>query len=194
MIQLKRRGLLLLSGAAAGGLAAPALRAQGTDMANLLQGDPRFSEFMDLIVRGSFQSYLAQPGPATIFAPVNEAFRSPRYLMMSNTAQMGGGQGNQDPTQGRATWGMVLSNLVVVGEALPISALTNGRTFRTLGGSQLAVSNSGGVIEISNTTPPNQLQTFNMIGSSEIPPARVVGQELVARNGVIIPINNWIWS
>jgi uncharacterized surface protein with fasciclin (FAS1) repeats len=192
MSLVQRRGFLLLSGVSAGLLAAPALRAQTGNIANGLQGDPRFREFMDLIVRGAFTSYLSEPGPVTMFAPVNEAFQSAPYLMMNNTMPLGGTSGPADPAQGRDTWGMIIANHVVMGQALRLAQLTNGLQLRTRADGMLAVANAGGNIEVRNVSS-GPLRSFRSMGGTEVPPARVVGPELVATNGVIIPVNNFLW-
>jgi len=192
MTQVKRRGFLMLSGVSVGVLAAPALRAQTANIANVLQGDPRFAEFMDLIVRGSFQSYLTEPGQATMFAPVNEAFQSAPYLMMSNTAPLGSGSGRQDATEGRNTWGMIIANHVVMNQALRPAQLTNGLQLKTRADGQLTIAHdSSGNIEVRSVAADGRMRSFG--GAATVAPARVVGPELLATNGVIIPVNNFLW-
>jgi uncharacterized surface protein with fasciclin (FAS1) repeats len=200
MSSTSRRGFLALGSLAGGTLAAPALlRAQSlTNIADTLAGDTRFTRFLDVITRASMVPDFRQPGPMTVFAPVDQAFMgAPAGLMQDlMTGGQGGGAGGDSSgdSSGRLRW-MALINYHIVPGAFRLAELAGAdRRLRTKNGADLQFSGSAGAMTIRNPAPAQQMAGFGAFGANfNARPAQIIGAETVASNGVIYPISELLF-
>lgn len=199
MTSMHRRGFLALGSlAAAGSLAAPrVLRAQSlTNIADTMAGDTRFTRFLDIITRASMVEDFKQPGPMTVFAPVDQAFLNAPAGIMQDLLTLGqdrGGQSGGDSSE-RNRW-MALINYHIVPGVFDASQLSGAdRRLRTRNGADLQISGGPGSLQLSNPAPAQQLGGFGAFGAQANATAtQVLGSPTTASNGVIYPINQILW-
>jgi uncharacterized surface protein with fasciclin (FAS1) repeats len=186
MIKTHRRALLAFGGmAAAGTLFTPAvLRAQTRNIADTLASDSRFSMFLDLITRATMVDQFRAPGPMTVFAPVDAAFTgAPAQFIqeMSGRSQQGQNQAEIDPRL-RA----LINYHVVPGAFTSDELMGTDRRLRTLNGSDISFTSSGGQGTVRNPAPGQQIAGFGAAGLNvNAVPAPVVQANIPANNGVI---------
>jgi len=192
MTTMNRRGLFALGAMAAGTLAIPAVRAQSLrTIADTMAGDTRFTRFLDLATRATALGPLREPGPITVFAPVDEAFRgAPAGLLQDLLTQGQSREGDGGDSSNRPRW-LALINYHVVPGAFEMAQLQGAdRRLRTLNGGDIQLSSTGGGMTIRNPAPAQQLSAVGALGANvQAAPAQVVGQPISASNGVIYPIN-----
>lgn len=155
-------------GGAALALAIPALRqARAADAFTTMQGDPRFSKWVELIVSAHLEGFAAKRGPYTIFVPVNEAFGrlTPAQL---NVIQPRASPGGVDTSQ----LVFVVRSHVVPGFHLP-------REFT--GKKVMLKSINGFPVKIDGTTPGQLNVTFEASGG------HTVGPPIATDNALIYP-------
>lgn len=196
MTLIHRRGLLALGGgAAAGALFAPSiLRAQTLTVADTLAGDSRFRLFLDLITRATMVEDLRQPGPITLFAPIDAAFAgAPAALMQDLTGEnQRGGQESETPRRDRL---MALINYhIVQGAYGPAELQGADRRLRTRNGGDISVTQQGGQIVVENPAPGQQMGSFGAAGFQvSAVPAQIVQANIPASNGVVHAISQVLW-
>jgi uncharacterized surface protein with fasciclin (FAS1) repeats len=186
MIKTYRRALLAFGGmAAAGTLFAPAvLRAQTRSIADTLAGDSRFSMFLDLITRASMVDQFREPGPMTVFAPVDAAFTgAPAQFLqeMSGRSEQGNNKSSVDPRLSA-----LINYHVVPGAFTSDELMGTDRRLRTLNGSDISFTSSGGQGTVRNPAPAQQIAGFGAAGLNvNAAAAPVVQANIPASNGVI---------
>ena len=194
---MQRRKLFTLAVAgAAGSLAAPAvLRAQGiATLADTMAGDTRFARFLDLISRGGMVETFRQAQPMTVFAPVDQAFLgAPAGLIATLTGQSGT-SGNNVSEPERQRLGALINYHIVPGAFRSEALAGSDRRLRTVNGSDLALTGSGGSLSLQNPAPMMQPGGFGAAGAQvSAQPARVVQADIIASNGVIHAIDQVLW-
>ncbi|WP_237213741.1 fasciclin domain-containing protein [Falsiroseomonas oryziterrae] len=193
MTSMNRRGLLALGTLAAGTLAIPGARAQSLrTIADTLAGDNRFARFLDLVTRATAVETFREPGPITVFAPVDEAFTgAPAGLLQDLLSQSyGRGSDTAGDASNRQRW-LALINYHVVPGAFDVAQLGGAdRRLRTLNGGDIQISSTGGTMRVTNPAPAQQLSAVGSLGANvSAAPAQLVGSPISASNGVIYPIN-----
>lgn len=199
MTSMHRRGFLALGSLAAGTLAAPAvLRAQSlTNIADTMAGDTRFTRFLDIVTRATMVEDLKQPGPFTVFAPIDQAFLSAPAGLLQDLLTIGqrqaGGQSSGDSSE-RNRWVALIDYHVVPGAFDATQLAGSERRLRTRNGADLQVSGGQGMMQVSNPAPAQQVSGFGAFGAQANPtPAQVLGSPTLASNGVIYPISQILW-
>jgi len=167
-----------------------------TNIADALAGDPRFSRFLAVIVRASAAQDFREAGPLTVFAPVDQAFvNAPAGVMqdlMSGGSQRGGSSSGDASDRDR--WLALINYHVVPGAIGPMDLKGADRRLRTRNGADLQVSTVGDVLSLRNPAPLQQLAGQSAFGANFSPqPARLVGPEIIASNGIIYPIDQILW-
>jgi uncharacterized surface protein with fasciclin (FAS1) repeats len=193
MMMTNRRGLLLGSMAGAGMMFTPALlRAQTRNIADTLAADSRFSQFLDLITRASMVDQFRQPGPYTVFAPVNAAFTGAPAMFiqeMSGRSDQGENQAQVDPRLSQ-----LINYHVVPGAFSSDELMGSDRRLRTLNGSDISFSSSSGQAVVSNPAPAQQTSGFGAAGLNvNAAPAAVLQANIPASNGVIYAIGQLLF-
>lgn len=105
---------------------------------DLLQDEGRFSQLVAAVDSAELEATLAGPGPFTVFAPTNDAFRSAQQEIDTLVASA-----DRDDLRG------LLLYHVASGETTA-EALRDGAIVRTLEGSDLNVSGSGDSLRVQN--------------------------------------------
>lgn len=198
MIPMQRRGLFTLAaaGAAMGaGLAAPTvLRAQTQlrTLADTMAGDSRFSQFLNLITRGSMVEKFRQAAPMTVFAPIDAAFAGAPSGLLDQL--LGGSQSGQNRNDvDRMRLGALIDYHTVPG-LLRAADLSGDRRLRTVNGSDIALTSANGRLSLQNPAPGQQIAGFGAAGQNvSARPAQVVQADIMASNGIIHAIDQVIW-
>jgi uncharacterized surface protein with fasciclin (FAS1) repeats len=190
MALTRRHGLLALGAVGAGLLSRPAIvHAQLRTLADTMAGDTRFSTFLDLITRNTQVEDFRQPGPLTVFAPVDQAWSgAPAGIMQDLLGRNEPGTNRNQIERDRVA---ALINYHLVPGLFTGTELTGAdRRLRTLNGGDVQISSSGGNLVLQNPAPATQLGAVGAAGAQvSARPARVVGQPISASNGVIYPID-----
>lgn len=195
-MQLSRRhGLLAFGAISAGLLARPAIvNAQLRTLADTMAADNRFQRFLDIITRNSMVETFRQPGPMTVFAPVDQAFLGApagllQDLLGTNTT---GSENRNDVERNRVS---ALINYHIVPGAFSMAELGGqDRRLRTVNGSDIQISGMGGDMTVQNPAPAQQIGGFGAAGAQvSFRPARFLGGPISATNGVILPIDQVLW-
>lgn len=127
------------------------------DIADALTSDPQFSIYVELLRAAGWQGAVGSLAPITVFAPTNAALNAlPTGVLDALRA---------DP----ATLATLLRG-AVVGGSYTAATLATQTSLTTLAGTQVAVTSSGGTIQVGGAT----------VGSPEI----------LAENGVIQPLTS----
>lgn len=201
MPSIRRRGLLALGSFSAAALAAPALRAQTTavspvSIADTLAGDNRFTRLLDLATKATAVQEFRGPGPMTVFAPTDDAFRNAPAGIMQDLMTLGGqrdSQGGGDSSQ-RIRWLALIQYHIVPGAFTPQQLAGTDRRLRTRNGNDISVSTANGMITVRNPAPLQQFGGLSAFGANFNPqPARQVGPEIVAANGIVYPVDQILW-
>jgi len=171
----------LIGGVIAAGVSGPALAAS---VADTLTSDPQFSALTDFVMRGNMLSTLKGSTPVTVFAPTNQAF--------DNAPTIGVLQRNSAQQMPNITGMTDLVREHVVEGLHPLSEFQGQRVqLSDANGTKLVVDGtSGGQITVA--TQPSLVGGTNSTGTGMNAPrvATVIGQPIIADNGVIYPINN----
>lgn len=180
-----RRFLLPLFLAAAG-LAAVAAPARALTVADTLASDPRFAKMTQLLETSGLIAQLRSAGRVTLFAPTDAAFnRVPADVMQ--LLQPGGD--NQDPTENQSK----------VQSLVRIHLLDQAYTAETFIGKRMVVTDEAGTKLTVDGTQPGTIVISTVPYGAGGPgvggltterSAMVVGQPILADNGVIFPIDN----
>jgi uncharacterized surface protein with fasciclin (FAS1) repeats len=176
----------VLGTAVAIGLAAGATAAHAANVADTLASDTRFPLFVGLIQRAGLTDTLKTASQVTVFAPTDGAFtRVPASMLQDLTPQAGSQSPSRDSQQLQA-----LIRIHLIANAVAPSAFIGQRqTIVDEAGTSLIVDGTqSGILTI--TTVPANVGGPNIGGVTTPRTANVVGQEIVADNGVIYPIDN----
>ncbi|MBV1799153.1 fasciclin domain-containing protein [Siccirubricoccus sp. G192] len=199
-----RRRLLATGAVAVGGL----LGARGADaqvqpqapgvlgqrnVIDTLAADGRFNRFIELVGRAGTTDQFRAGGNMTVFAPVDAAFDQTAFsrvqdLLTQGTGGSGGGTlsgASPDPVRLRAFVGYH----VIPGVALTPAQLVGDRQYPTVNGAMVRVASQGGAIAVSNPAPERQSGSFGAGGLNVMPPAAVIGPEIIALNGIVYPVS-----
>ncbi len=195
MTLIHRRGLFVLGAAATGALAMPnILRAQTRSVADTLAGDSRFKQFLDLITRASMVEDFRQPGPITVFAPIDQAFfGAPANMIQDLTGRnMEGGENRNEVERQRLS--ALINYHVVPGTFLSTQLTGQEHRLKTLNGASLGIQTAGSSLRLQNPAPAMQLGGFGAAGAQvSAVPAEVVQADIMASNGVIHAISQVLW-
>ena len=150
----------------------------------MLTSDPQFSALTDFVVRGNMLATLRGSSPMTVFAPTNGAFQKVPAIGVferKSSAQMPDITGMTDVVREHVVAGMHPA-AEFLGQRVQ---LTDAR------GSTLMVDGSSGT-GITVTTQPALAGGTNSTGTGFSTPrvAMVIGQPIIADNGVIYPVDN----
>lgn len=191
MALTRRHGLLALGVAGAGLLARPSLvQAQLRTLADTMAGDTRFARFLDVITRNSMVEDFRQPGPMTVFAPVDQAWLgAPAGLIQDLLGTNETSNENRNDIERNRVAALI--NYHIVPGLFTGTELTGAdRRLRTLNGGDIQISGSGANFTVRNPAPATQLGAVGAAGAqASARPAQVVGQPISASNGVIYPID-----
>jgi len=196
MTLFNRRGLLL-AGSSVALLGAPSvLRAQNRTLADTLAADPRFSSLLDLMTRGGALNDLRQAAPMTLFAPVNAAFEgAPAGQLNIMRGQSGGGGGGGAATPDREGISRLVRNHLVPGNHLAAEFRGGDRMLTTMNGSTLKVEGGRTPVLVSNSKPALQPGGQAVAGLNVASvPAEIVQADILASNGVIHAVSQFLWS
>jgi uncharacterized surface protein with fasciclin (FAS1) repeats len=165
-------------------LAATATPSLAASVGDIITADPRFSALTDYIMRGNMLSTLKGSTQLTVFAPVNDAFnKAPTVgvLQRSGAAQMPNLTGMTD----------LVREHVVAGAHPPAEFIGQRVLIADASGTTLVVDGSAaGAITVQ--TQPSVAFGTNSTGTgfNAQRVATVIGQPIMADNGVIYPIDN----
>lgn len=188
---LNRRAML----SAAAVLAVPALltghrtaiaQSQVTSVIDTLSGEPRFNTLVNMAGRAGFTDQLRGPGPITVFAPTDEAFRLTGANIVADLLEQGSGGstlGGSSPDLIRLR---ALLQYHAVRGAYRAADLTPNMMLRTLNGNELqVVAGTGGQLALRNPAPGQQFAGMGAGGINILAPAQVVQADIRASNGII---------
>lgn len=188
---LNRRAML----SAAAVLAVPALltghraataQSQVTSVIDTLAGEPRFNTLVNMAGRAGFTDQLRGPGPITVFAPTDEAFRLTGANIVADLLEQGSGGstlGGSSPDLVRLR---ALLQYHAVRGAYRAIDLTPNMMLRTLNGNELqVVAGTGGQLALRNPAPGQQFAGMAAGGINILAPAQVVQADIPASNGII---------
>ncbi|MBY0337466.1 MAG: fasciclin domain-containing protein [Acetobacteraceae bacterium] len=197
---LDRRLFLLTASAAAMPLVAraqmtapqatvtPSLQLANTNVVDAMAQAGNFDSFIELIQRAGLTDRLRGAGPFTVLAPVNSAIdRIPVHIRDMLNPQPTGNRTTTDnlPDPVRLP---ALINMHIIPGRYTFQDL-QGRTaaFRTLNGNTVEIAQAG--------SDPFRLRTVGDTGfgiggvNAELRPANFLNPEIIASNGVVLPIN-----
>ncbi len=189
----------LLLGAAAT-LALPAVlvghrtalaQSQVTSVIDTLAGQQRFNTLVMMAGRAGFTDQLRGPGPITVFAPTDEAFRTTGGNIVADLLEQGtGGGGSGGGTLGGSSTDTVrlraLLQYHAVRGAYPAASLKPDMMLRTINGNDLqVVAGPGGGLSLRNPAPGQQFAGMGAGGINLLAPAAITQADMAASNGVI---------
>jgi len=187
----RRHALMSLAAGGALFLAARPAAAQAVagarNVMETMAADGRFNRFIELIGRAGGTDQLRSSAGVTIFAPLDAGFDAANARVTELLQQGSGGNissQSADPIRLRA-----LVEYHIVAGRYPIASLIGDRRLKTVNGAEIRVANEGGRIAVANPAPERQQGSFGAGGLNIPPPAMVVGPELVANNGLILPLS-----
>ncbi len=195
MTLINRRTMFALGAGAAGVLAAPAvLRAQTRSIADTLAGDSRFARLTDLLTRNTMVDTLRQPGPFTVFAPIDSAFNgAPAGLMQDLLGRNESGENREDRERERIA--ALINYHIVPGRFMAEELMGQNRNVNTVNGAAIQLSSTGaGGLTLRNPAPAQQLGSFGAAGAQVAArPANVVQPNIMATNGIIHAIDGLLF-
>jgi uncharacterized surface protein with fasciclin (FAS1) repeats len=195
MNHTNRRRFLVFAPMAAAALAMPvSLRAQSsTSIADTLAGDNRFRRFLDIVTHASAVEEFRQQGPITLFAPTDAAFVNAPAGLLQDLRTNSNDSGSGGDASDRSRWLALITYHIVPGAFTLAQLGGEDRRLRTRNGGDIRLSGTGSDIRITNPAPARQLASFGAFGAQAAPPAQIVGSEIRANNGVIVPIDQILW-
>jgi uncharacterized surface protein with fasciclin (FAS1) repeats len=195
MTMMQRRGLIACAPLAAAALwLRPGFAvAQNRTLADTLAADDRFKLFLDLVTRGSLVEEFRQAAPATVFAPVDQAFlNAPAGVLQDLTGRNTGGQNINERERDRLA--ELVRNHIVRGTIAPGSAgMPAAQRVRSVAGRDIEIDSSGQAMMVRAVAQPDRPRTWGVPGLETVPAASLAGAPIPASNGVIYPITQIIW-